>query len=150
MAKNKQERQQEILRLITQQQIRRQEDLVQQLNELGWQVTQATVSRDIADMQLVKVPLSEGGFTYATMSHDDYRSQLRHILHEATTHYTVQGNMVMIKVSPGSGPALKIALEEVNVPEMFGIIGDDTGVLLILKDAVDASHFMNQMMDDRD
>lgn len=149
MAKNKQERQQDIRRLITQQQIRRQEDLVQQLNQLGWQVTQATVSRDISEMQLVKVPLAEGGFTYATMSHDDYRSQLRHILHETTTHYNVQDNLVMVKVSPGSGPALKIALEEVNAPEMFGIVGDDTGVLLILKKDVDASEFMTNMMDVR-
>jgi len=146
MAKNKLERQQDIRQLISEEQIRRQEDLVQALNQRGWQVTQATVSRDIAEMQLVKVPLAEGGFKYAAMSHDDYRSQLRHILHEATTHYAVQDNQVMIKVSPGSGPALKFALEEVNAAEMFGIVGDDTGVLLILKKEVDASAFMKNLM----
>lgn len=54
MRRSKQERQQAIKSLISNEQIQRQEDLVQKLNEAGWEVTQATISRDITEMQLVK------------------------------------------------------------------------------------------------
>lgn len=54
MRRSKQERQQAIKSLINNEQIQRQEDLVQKLNEAGWEVTQATISRDITEMQLVK------------------------------------------------------------------------------------------------
>lgn len=68
MRRSKQERQQAIKTLISNEQIQRQEDLVRKLNEAGWEVTQATISRDITEMQLVKVPLPTGGFAYAVMS----------------------------------------------------------------------------------
>ena len=131
MRRSKQERQQAIKTLISNEQIQRQEDLVRKLNEAGWEVTQATISRDITEMQLVKVPLPTGGFAYAVMSGADYFGQLGRILQETTTDVATQGNMIMIKVAPGTGPALKTALEEANLPEVFGLIGDDAGVLVI-------------------
>ena len=125
MRRSKQERQQAIKTLISNEQIQRQEDLVRKLNEAGWEVTQATISRDITEMQLVKVPLPTGGFAYAVMSGADYFGQLGRILQETTTDVATQGNMIMIKVAPGTGPALKTALEEANLPEVFGLIGED-------------------------
>ena len=72
MVNNKKERQAEIKKIITQQKVQKQDELVQILNERGWNVTQATVSRDIASMQLVKVPLARGGFAYDIMHGADY------------------------------------------------------------------------------
>lgn len=57
MRKTKKERQLAIRNLITKQTMQRQEDVVNALNKMGWNVTQATISRDIAEMQLVKVPI---------------------------------------------------------------------------------------------
>lgn len=145
MRRSKQERQQAIKTLISNEQIQRQEDLVRKLNEAGWEVTQATISRDITEMQLVKVPLPTGGFAYAVMSGADYFGQLGRILQETTTDVATQGNMIMIKVAPGTGPALKTALEEANLPEVFGLIGDDAGVLVILREGELAKDFANKL-----
>ncbi|MED4273647.1 arginine repressor [Weissella confusa] len=145
MRRSKQERQQAIKTLISNEQIQRQEDLVRKLNEAGWEVTQATISRDITEMQLVKVPLPTGGFAYAVMSGADYFGQLGRILQETTTDVATQGNMIMIKVAPGTGPALKTALEEANLPEVFGLIGDDAGVLVILREGELAKDFANNL-----
>ena len=145
MRRSKQERQQAIKTLISNEQIQRQEDLVRKLNEAGWEVTQATISRDITEMQLVKVPLPTGGFAYAVMSGADYFGQLGRILQETTTDVATQGNMIMIKVAPGTGPALKTALEEANLPEGFGLIGDDAGVLVILREGELAKDFANNL-----
>ena len=145
MRRSKQERQQAIKTLISNEQIQRQEDLVRKLNEAGWEVTQATISRDITEMQLVKVPLPTGGFAYAVMSGADYFGQLGRILQETTTDVATQGNMIMIKLAPGTGPALKTALEEANLPEVFGLIGDDAGVLVILREGELAKDFANKL-----
>lgn len=146
MRRSKQARQQAIRTLVLTERIQRQEDLVKHLNMQGWEVTQATVSRDIAELQLVKIPNQEGGFTYAVMSDTDYLNQLSLILREDTTTVTTQQNMVMIKVTPGTGPALKMALEEANLNDVFGLIGDDAGVLVILKEKVDAQDFTKMLM----
>ena len=58
----KAERQEKIREIITAESIERQEDLVKRLNELGLRVTQATISRDIKEMQLVKIPAENGGY----------------------------------------------------------------------------------------
>jgi transcriptional regulator of arginine metabolism len=145
MSRNKSERQQTIRSLVTSQQIHRQDDLVRLLNEAGWEVTQATVSRDIAEMQLVKIPLAEGGFAYSVMSGDDYLSQLGRLMTEETTYFAEQDNMVMIRVAAGSGPALKLALDEANLPEVFGLVGDDAGVLVILKTGFNGADFVEKL-----
>jgi transcriptional regulator of arginine metabolism len=146
MRRNKQERQRAIRELVSAKKIQRQDDLVSLLNGAGWEVTQATVSRDIAELQLVKVPLPEGGFAYAVMTDDDYLSQLAQILQEPTTKVSAQENMVMIRVGAGSGPALKLALDEAKLPEIFGLVGDDAGVLVILTAGENGSVFISKLM----
>lgn len=145
MARNKQQRQQAIKQLITTNKIQKQEELVDLLNEQGWEVTQATVSRDIASMQLVKVPLETGGFAYAMMNGTDYLAQLGQILHEDTSSMAYQANMIMVRVAPGTGPALKNALEACEFTEVFGVIGDDAGALIVLKTAINAANFVKKL-----
>ena len=60
----KAERQQKIREIITNESIERQEDLVARLREIGLTVTQATISRDIKEMQLIKIPADNGGYRY--------------------------------------------------------------------------------------
>lgn len=146
MRKNKQARQKAIRELVMHEQIKRQEDLVAKLNAQGWAVTQATISRDIADLHLTKVPQPDGGFAYAVMTPADYVGQLQRILAEQGTDYRCQNNMVMFTVAPGSGPALKMALMAGNYPEIFGMVGDDAGVLVILGPTQSAEDFMHKLL----
>ena len=146
MRKTKKERQLAIRELIAQKNIQRQEDLVAELNRVGWEVTQATISRDISEMQLVKVPLETGGFAYAIVAQTDALVRIKRIIQEPTTTIRTQDNFVMITVLPGTGPALKSALEEANFDELFGMLGDDSDVLIILNRDVQASEFVTQQL----
>lgn len=146
MRKTKKERQLAIRELIAQKNIQRQEDLVAELNRVGWEVTQATISRDISEMQLVKVPLETGGFAYAIVAQTDALVRIKRIIQEPTTTIRTQDNFVMITVLPGTGPALKSALEEVDFDELFGMLGDDSDVLIILNRDVQASEFVTQQL----
>ncbi|RRG18876.1 arginine catabolic regulator [Weissella viridescens] len=144
MKKNKAERQAAIRQLVETADIRRQEDLVDALNAEGWQVTQATISRDIAEMQLIKVPQNDGTFRYAVMESDSSLDQLKAILNETGTKVATQNNLVFIDVLPGSGPALKTAITAVNFQEVFGTMSDDASVLIVLKTDVKGADFMQQ------
>ncbi|WP_258089168.1 arginine repressor [Weissella fangxianensis] len=146
MRKTKKERQLAIRELIAQKNIQRQEDLVAELNRVGWEVTQATISRDISEMQLVKVPLETGGFAYAIVAQTDALVRIKRIMQEPTTTIRTQDNFVMITVLPGTGPALKSALEEADFDELFGMLGDDSDVLIILNRDVQASEFVTQQL----
>ncbi|ATF40798.1 arginine catabolic regulator [Weissella paramesenteroides] len=146
MRKTKKERQLAIRELITQKNIQRQEDLVIELNRVGWEVTQATISRDITEMQLVKVPLEAGGFAYAVVAQTDALVRIKKIIQEPTTTIRTQDNFVMITVLPGTGPALKLALEEADFDELFGMLGDDSDVLIILKKNIQATEFVTQQL----
>ncbi|WP_439818304.1 arginine repressor [Weissella paramesenteroides] len=146
MRKTKKERQLAIRELITQKNIQRQEDLVTELNRIGWEVTQATISRDITEMQLVKVPLETGGFAYAVVAQTDALVRIKKIIQEPTTTIRTQDNFVMITVLPGTGPALKLALEEADFDELFGMLGDDSDVLIILKKNLQATEFVMQQL----
>lgn len=146
MRKTKKERQLAIRELIAQKNIQRQEDLVAELNRVGWEVTQATISRDISEMQLVKVPLETGGFAYAIVAQTDALVRIKRIIQEPTTTIRTQDNFVMITVLPGTGPALKSALEEADFDELFGMLGDDSDVLIILNRDVQASEFATQQL----
>lgn len=146
MRKTKKERQLAIRELITQKNIQRQEDLVIELNRVGWEVTQATISRDITEMQLVKVPLEAGGFAYAVVAQTDALVRIKKIIQEPTTTIRTQDNFVMITVLPGTGPALKLALEEADFDELFGMLGDDSDVLIILKKNRQATEFVTQQL----
>ena len=146
MRKTKKERQLAIRELIAQKNIQRQEDLVAELNRVGWEVTQATISRDISEMQLVKVPLETGGFAYAIVAQTDALVRIKRIIQEPTTTIRTQDNFVMITVLPGTGPALKSALEEADLDELFGMLGDDSDVLIILNRDVQASKFVTQQL----
>ena len=94
MRKTKKERQLAIRELIAQKNIQRQEDLVAELNRVGWEVTQATISRDISEMQLVKVPLETGGFAYAIVAQTDALVRIKRIIQEPTTTIRTQDNFV--------------------------------------------------------
>lgn len=146
MRKTKKERQLAIRELITQKNIQRQEDLVIELNRVGWEVTQATISRDITEMQLVKVPLEAGGFAYTVVAQTDALVRIKKIIQEPTTTIRTQDNFVMITVLPGTGPALKLALEEADFDELFGMLGDDSDVLIILKKNIQATEFVTQQL----
>lgn len=132
-ALKKQERQNIIRQLLADHEIKKQEDFVNLLKEKGVDVTQATVSRDMSEMQLLKVPAQNGGYRYSMPPQKTVNAsrKLRQTISDSFVSMRSQGNFIFIKVLPGSGPIVANLLEQMAFSEVFGTLGDDSSVLVI-------------------
>ena len=123
-----------ILELVETHEIETQEELALLLKEKGYNVTQATVSRDIKELRLIKVLTKEGKYKYATIKNQDSIVSERSlkILKNSVVGIDYAGNMVVIKTLVGSANAAAVAIDAVNFENIVGTIaGDDTIFLLI-------------------
>jgi transcriptional regulator of arginine metabolism len=130
----KQLRQQQICRIIERRPVRTQHELATALREQGFRATQATVSRDIADLGLRKAVrdglsvyvLPEGQLT-ASGEEAAAGERLRHLLADLPAQVMPAGSLVVVRAIPGSAHAIAAALDRVQWPEVVGsIAGDDT------------------------
>ena len=122
------ERQSKILELIKQNDIETQSELLEKLNAEGFSATQATVSRDIKELRLVKIPGSNGAYKYAceTVSEDESQSN-SYLFSTAVTNIDYAHALVVIKTKVGMAQAVCAALDSTNRAGVIGTIaGDDT------------------------
>lgn len=133
----KTDRQKKIREIITEQSIERQDDLVSALNGLGLQVTQATISRDIKEMHLIKVPTENGGYRYGlpVMQHRDEPDQLSTTIHDSLVKLTQSDRFLALAVRPGNGPVVANLLRQLTERGVFTTIGDDSNVLAVCDNA---------------
>ena len=127
MAKN--ERQEAMLRLVRAKEISTQEELAKELESQGWQVTQATVSRDIKDLGIIKVTLPSGGTKYSVLDRtgDVAPGRLLSVFSHSVLSSDVAMNMVVIRTLPGMANAAASALDSIHLSGVVGsIAGDDT------------------------
>lgn len=143
----KKERQRLIKQLLTSNNIQRQEDFVSLLEDQGIKVTQATVSRDIKDMQLVKVPSVTGGYRYSlpTQKNIDTEKKLVQTVRDSFVSVDSLDKFVYMKLLPGSGPVISSLLYQMNYSGIFGTLGDDNTVLIICKTDADAITILDQI-----
>ncbi|MDO4902964.1 MAG: ArgR family transcriptional regulator [Limosilactobacillus sp.] len=136
----KADRQRKIHEIITTYSIDRQEDLVAKLNEAGLAVTQATISRDINDMQLIKVPDDEGGYRYAMPAsrEKNQAEELAKALHHCLLELKLSDRFIAIDVRPGNGPVVANLLRQLEDERIFTTIGDDSNVLVVCDSAKSA------------
>jgi transcriptional regulator of arginine metabolism len=125
------ERQDVIRRLVRRERIRTQRDLVDRLRADGFVCTQATVSRDITEMGLRKLP--EGVYVLAEDLH------LQRMISELVNKVTLADQMVIVKASPGTAPGVAAALDGAGLEEVLGSIAGDDTILVITKSAADAA-----------
>lgn len=131
----KSERQRLIRQLLKTHDIQKQEEFVTLLAAAGVKVTQATVSRDIKEMQLVKVPSSSGGYRYSLPSKQrvDTKKKLQRVLADAYVSMAVQDYFIVLKALPGNAAAIATLIDQINFADVFGTIGGDDTVLIIAK-----------------
>lgn len=142
-------RQFKIREIITSEEIETQEELVEALRTSGMQVTQATVSRDIKELMLVKVPLSEGRYKYS-MPMEQQRQNPVHKLKRAMldhfTHIDYTDNLVVLKCLPGTANAIGGLIDNMEWPEVMGTIcGDDT-ILIICRTKEQSVYIVEQLL----
>lgn len=136
-------RQRAILSLIATRPVRSQEELAHLLDVQGYEVTQATVSRDIKDLGLVKVPLKNGQknngagtqFKYVEPGlGKGYASRLHRVIAELVRECRGSLNQVVLRTPPGSAMLVASAIDEAAWPEVMGTLGGDDTVLVLLED----------------
>lgn len=141
-------RQAEILSIIQNTDVETQEQLLLHLKERGFNTTQATISRDIKELRLVKELTGTGGYRYAANGHRNNtgaEARLRNIFKEGFTSVDVAQNIIVLKTMPGLASAVCSALDGMEIAGMVGTIaGDDTG-LLIMRDNASAQHFSSEI-----
>ena len=124
----KKNRQEAIIELIQQYPIETQEELLSRLNQIGFKTTQATISRDIRELALIKKPDADGKQIYCLIDQEDETSRkYQRILAEAIISMELAENMLVVKTVSGMAMASAAALDSLNIIGMVGTIaGDDT------------------------
>lgn len=128
-------RQVAILDIIEKQEIETQEELASSLNARGIRVTQATVSRDIKELRLLKVLTPSGKYKYATGDQADNNLTDRFIrmMAESLLSVSSANNLIVVKTLSGSANVAAEALDSMHWPEVLGTLAGDNTVLLIIR-----------------
>ena len=138
----KNDRQNMILEIISQENIETQEQLLSRLQERGISSTQATISRDIKQMHLIKEPVGQGVYKYAVSGNRtklNFAEKLRTIFRESITSIAYAQNIVVIKTMPGLANGAAAAIDKLNIPEMLGTLAGDDTCFVVLKDTQSAA-----------
>lgn len=122
-----------ILDVVRTERVHSQERLRELLIERGFDVAQATLSRDIRDLGLVKVPDEEGGSVYMTPSTADPTPALARMLPALYTSADGVGNMLVLRTMVGGAQPVAAAIDGARWPEVVGTIAGDDTILLILR-----------------
>lgn len=124
-----------LLRLLREERVSSQETLRDLLAEHGVEVTQATLSRDLRELQVVKVPQPDGGSAYQVATgRADPKPTLERLLPALFTEVEGTENLVVIKTLTGGAQPVAVALDRQGWPEVLGTISGDDTILLILRD----------------
>ena len=136
-----------IIELIQQYDIETQEELAARLNAAGFKVTQATVSRDIRELKLMKVARHDGGSKYTIMTAKDTPDSEKYIrvLREAFLSMDVAQNILVIKTSSGMANAAAAALDHMNLQEIVGSLAGDDTITCFSKTPEDTMALMNKI-----
>lgn len=129
-------RQMKVQEIITKEIIRTQEDLADKLRLSGFDVTQATVSRDIKEMGLIKVPSAGEDYRYAVPAEvhpTNLQDRLKRLLRETVVSINDTESLIVIRTIPGNAHALAAILDNSNWEEVIGTVAGDDTILLIIK-----------------
>lgn len=137
-------RQNAICELIEQYEIKTQEELTDRLNKMGIPTTQATVSRDIKELSLVKMPASSGDYKYSLPGGVDemgFTPKLRMIFRECVKKVDIAQNIVVIKTISGMGNAAAYGLDTMREEGIVGTLAGDDTIFVLLRDNQKAQEF---------
>ena len=147
----KAERQKKILELIEKYEVETQDDLIMYLKENGFNVTQATVSRDIRELKLTKGTALNGVSKYAApaMKREHVIPRFNSALTDSITKVDYAGNLIIIKTYPGMAAAVATCVDSLNIDEIIGCVAGDDAILVVVRDdetAAELSENIHQMI----
>lgn len=144
----KKDRLTKIKELVENFEIETQEELAKRLNDEGFAVTQATVSRDIRQMKLTKIPKSGGGFKYAILVESEHylSDKYLRVLQDGFMSSDVAQNILVVKTVSGMAMAVAAAIDAMKFKEIVGSIAGDDTIMMVLKNNQDAEKVNAQIL----
>jgi len=132
---NKGQRHIKIREIITSHEVETQDELVDRLREAGFNVTQATVSRDIKELHLIKVPLPDGRYKYSLPTEQKFNpiQKLKRTLVESFVSIDHADHFVVLKTLPGNANAVAALIDGLDWKEIMGTISGDDTILIICR-----------------
>ena len=116
--------------------IETQEDLAEALSQKAINVTQATVSRDIKELMLIKVPTDDGCYRYAFPVENNtafLQPRMERIFQDSVVGMDYSGNIIVIKTLPGTAQAVAAAIDNTKWPDIIGTVAGDDNILAVVK-----------------
>ena len=144
----KSQRQAKIMEIISNRNVETQEQLLQELHDAGFRSTQATISRDIKELRVIKELTSFGTYRYttsATEAKGTFSSKLNTIFRECITSYDYAQNMIVIRTLPGLASAAASAIDAMNMSVVVGTIAGDDTVFIVMRDNNAAAAFCGEI-----
>lgn len=141
-------RQNAILQIVAEKDVETQNQLIDALTEMGIESTQATVSRDIKELHLVKELSSHGRYRYTTVNKTEvqnHSARLMSIFKECVTSYVNAQNIVVIKTLPGLASAACSAIDGMNIRDLVGSIAGDDTAFLAMSDVASAERLCTEI-----
>ncbi len=140
-------RQNKILELIETHEIETQDKLVNLLREHGYDVTQATVSRDIKELQLIKSLTPSGKYRYASSTQLDgvISDRLSNIFRETVKSTAYSGNIVLMKTLAGCANAAAETLDNLELDHVIGSVAGDNTILLVIDDPANSKEVIDRL-----
>lgn len=140
-------RQRKILEIISQEAVATQEELVQALRRSGFNVTQATISRDIKELGLIKIP-GENNTSYYSLGIERAvprtEVHLKRLFRDSVVSLDASENLIIIKTHPGGAQAVASAIDQAGWQEIIGTVGGDDTILVIVKPKTATAEVLNR------
>ena len=144
----KSQRQAKILEIISTRNIETQEQLLAALQQEGFRGTQATISRDIKDLRIVKELTSLGTYRYTTSTNElsgSFSSRMNTIFRECVVGFDYAQNIIVIRTLPGLASAAGSAIDSMNMSMVVGTLAGDDTVMVVMRDNNAAAVFCGEI-----
>lgn len=144
----KSQRQAKIMEIISTTNVETQEQLLAALQDAGFRSTQATISRDIKELRIVKELTSLGTYRYTTSAKEmpsTFSNRLNAIFRECVTRYDYAQNIVVIHTLPGLAAAAASAIDTMNLSVVVGTLAGDDTVMVVMRDNITAASFCGEI-----
>ena len=143
----KNERQEKILDLISRYEIETQDEMIEKLRNDGYNVTQATISRDMRELKLTKVLTSRGSYKYTVnyTRNPSTNVKFNNAVVDSIVSVDYAGNNIVLKTYPGLAQAVGSSVDALNISSILGCVAGDDTVIIVTKD-IDASKDISEKL----
>ena len=144
----KSQRQAKIMEIISNRNVETQQQLLQELQNAGFRSTQATISRDIKELRIVKELTSFGTYRYSAVpgeTGNTFSTKLNTIFRECITGFDYAQNIIVVRTMPGLASAAASAIDAMNMSVVVGTLAGDDTVMIVMRDNNAAAAFCGEI-----